>query len=236
VKFYFPKTPSIVMRFFATYIWRFSLDAKEIYLTFDDGPTPEITDFVLEELKKYDAKASFFCIGKNIQKHPDIFKRILLDKHTIGNHTQQHLNGWKTKKIPYIHNILACEHTILDTLEKVQEAGMKTQGAKLFRPPYGKIKRSQAKELDRKGYRIIMWDVLSADFDTDISNEKCLQNVLKNTKNGSIIVLHDSVKASKKIRFVLPKILKEFSKKGFVFKAISFDSISNAQASILKNS
>jgi peptidoglycan/xylan/chitin deacetylase (PgdA/CDA1 family) len=236
VQFYFPKTPSIVMRFFATYIWRFSLDAKEIYLTFDDGPTPEITDFVLDELKKYNAKASFFCLGKNIENHPDIFKRILLERHAIGNHTQQHLNGWKTKKTHYIDNILACEHAILNTLEKMQEAETKEQEAKLFRPPYGKIKRSQAKKLNRKGYKIIMWDVLSADFDATISNKKCLQNVLENTKNGSIIVLHDSLKASEKVRFVLPKVLKEFSNKGFVFKAISFDSVSIAQARILKNS
>jgi peptidoglycan/xylan/chitin deacetylase (PgdA/CDA1 family) len=208
------------MRLFATYIWRFSLDKKAIYLTFDDGPTPEITNFVLDELKKYNAKASFFCIGKNIQNHPDIFKRILLENHAIGNHTQQHLNGWKTKKTDYIDNILACEHAILNTSEMVQEARTKHQEAKLFRPPYGKIKGSQAKELNRKGYKIIMWDVLSADFDRTISNEKCLQNVVENIKNGSIIVLHDSVKASKKVRFVLPKILKEFSDKGFVFKAI----------------
>ncbi len=208
------------MRFFATYIWRFSLDTRAIYLTFDDGPTPGITNFVLDQLKKHNEKASFFCLGKNIQNHPDIFKRILLDKHAIGNHTQQHLNGWKTKKTHYIDNVLACEQTILDTLEKVQEARTKNQEAKLFRPPYGKIKRSQAKELNRKGYKIIMWDVLSADFDTAISNEKCLQNVIENTKNGSIVVLHDSVKASEKVRFVLPKILKEFSDKGFVFKEI----------------
>ncbi len=220
MKFYFSKTPSIIMRFFATYIWRFSLDTKAIYLTFDDGPTPKITNFVLDELKKYNAKVTFFCLGKNIQNHPDIFKRILLDKHTIGNHTQQHLNGWKTKKTHYIDNVLACEHAILNTLEKVKEARPKQQEAKLFRPPYGKIKRSQAKELNRKGYKIIMWDVLSADFDRAISNEKCLQNIVENTKNGSIIVLHDSVKASEKVRFVLPKILKEFSDKGFIFKAI----------------
>jgi peptidoglycan/xylan/chitin deacetylase (PgdA/CDA1 family) len=236
VQFYFPKTPSIVMRFFATYIWRFSLDAKEIYLTFDDGPTPEITDFVLDELKKYNAKASFFCLGKNIENHPDIFKRILLDKHTIGNHTQQHLNGWKTKKTPYIDNVTACERAISNTLKDIEASKTQCPQTKLFSPPYGKIKRSQAKKLNRKGYKIIMWDVLSADFDATISNKKCLQNVLENTKNGSIIVLHDSLKASEKVRFVLPKVLKEFSNKGFVFKAISFDSVSIAQARILKNS
>lgn len=207
-------------RFFSTYIWRFSFDTKEIYLTFDDGPTPEITEFVLDELKKYNAKATFFCIGKNIKNHSKIFKKILIEGHTIGNHTQQHLNGWKTKTKTYLDSVLECEHTILTSSEKIQETGSKNQESKLFRPPYGKTKSSQAKELVRKGYKIIMWDVLSADFDKSISNEKCLQNVLKNTKNGSIIVFHDSVKASKKLRFVLPKVLKEFSDKGFVFKAI----------------
>jgi peptidoglycan/xylan/chitin deacetylase (PgdA/CDA1 family) len=205
-------------RFFSKYIWRFSMDTKEIYLTFDDGPTSEITEFVLDELKKYNAKATFFCIGKNIRKHSNIFEKILTEGHTIGNHTQQHLNGWKTKTGHYLENVLECEHTILTSLEKTQEARSKNQELKLFRPPYGKIKYSQAKELLRKGYRIIMWDVLSADFDRSISNEKCLQNVLKNTKNGSIIVFHDSTKASQKVRFVLPKVLKEFSNKGFVFK------------------
>jgi peptidoglycan/xylan/chitin deacetylase (PgdA/CDA1 family) len=205
-------------RFFSKYIWRFSMDTKEIYLTFDDGPTSEITEFVLDELKKYNAKATFFCIGKNIRKHSNIFEKILTEGHTIGNHTQQHLNGWKTKTGHYLDNVLECEHTILTSLEKTREPKSKNKEPKLFRPPYGKIKYSQAKELLRKGYRIIMWDVLSADFDRSISNEKCLQNVLKNTKNGSIIVFHDSTKASQKVRFVLPKVLKEFSDKGFVFK------------------
>jgi peptidoglycan/xylan/chitin deacetylase (PgdA/CDA1 family) len=205
-------------RFFSKYIWRFSMDTKEIYLTFDDGPTSEITEFVLDELKKYNAKATFFCIGKNIRKHSNIFEKILTEGHTIGNHTQQHLNGWKTKTGHYLENVLECEHTILTSLEKTREPRSKNQELKLFRPPYGKIKYSQAKELLRKGYKIIMWDVLSADFDRSISNEKCLQNVLKNAKNGSIIVFHDSTKASQKVRFVLPKVLKEFSDKGFVFK------------------
>jgi peptidoglycan/xylan/chitin deacetylase (PgdA/CDA1 family) len=217
------------MRFFAAYIWRFSLHKKEIYLTFDDGPTPEITEFVLSELKKYNAKASFFCIGKNIEKHPDIFKKILLEGHTIGNHTQQHLNGWKTKKTPYIDNVTACERAISNTLKDIEALKTECQQTKLFRPPYGKIKGSQAKELRRKGYTILMWDVLSADFDRSISNEKCLQNVLKNTRNGSIIVLHDSVKASEKVKFVLPKVLKEYRDKGFIFKAISLASLHATQ-------
>lgn len=202
-----------MMRIFSKYTWRFFDTKKEIYLTFDDGPTPEITQFVLSKLKDYKAKATFFCIGKNIKNHPEIFSEIISDGHSIGNHTQNHLNGWKSSNISYINDFLACENVISSKVEK-------SQNINLFRPPYGKIKKSQAKEILRKGYKIIMWDVLSADFDTTISKEKCLQNVLENTKNGSIIVFHDSVKAFEKLEFALPKVLKTFSEKGFVFKAI----------------
>lgn len=209
------------MRIFSKYIWRFSMDKKEIFLTFDDGPTPEITQFVLDELKKYNAKATFFCIGKNIKNYPEIFNKILEEKHAIGNHTQNHLNGWKTKKIDYLEDISNCEHVISSISTSLNTGSVeKSRKSKLFRPPYGKIKKQQAKEILQKGYKIIMWSVLSADFDTTISKEKCLQNVLKNTKNGSIIVFHDSLKAAEKLRFVLPKVLEEFSKKGFSFKAI----------------
>lgn len=201
------------MRFFSNYVWRFSIQKKEIFLTFDDGPTKEITDFVLDELKKYNAKATFFCIGKNIENHSKTFNRILKEKHSIGNHTQNHLNGWKTNTETYLNNVLKCEDTIFSEIRK--------NNSKLFRPPYGKIKKRQAKALRKKGYSIIMWDVLSADFDTSISKEKCLKNVLANTKKGSIIVLHDSVKASEKVKFILPELLEYFTKKGFKFKAIA---------------
>ncbi|AUC24017.1 polysaccharide deacetylase familiy protein [Polaribacter sejongensis] len=201
------------MRFFSTYTWRFLSDKKEIFLTFDDGPTPEITEFVLTELKKYNAKATFFCIGKNIQNHPEIFSKLITDGHSIGNHTQNHLKGWKSETNAYVKNALECEQTIT-------QFNTSTITQKLFRPPYGKIKKNQAKQLIEKGYKIIMWSVLSADFDTTISNEKCLENVLKNTEPGSIIVFHDSVKAAERMKYALPKVLKHFSDKGFVFKAI----------------
>ncbi|WP_298883222.1 polysaccharide deacetylase family protein [uncultured Polaribacter sp.] len=201
------------MRIFSKYTWRFPSNKKEIFLTFDDGPTPEITEFVLDELKKYNAKATFFCIGKNIKNHPDIFGKIVSEGHSIGNHTQNHLKGWKTNSKNYIENVLECENIILSEVEKSQQF-------KLFRPPYGKIKKNQAKKLLEKKYKIIMWDVLSADFDTTISKEKCLQNVLKNTTRGSIIVFHDSIKAAEKMQYALPIVLKEFSEKGFIFKAI----------------
>ncbi len=205
------------MRLFSKYTWRFNSDKKEIFLTFDDGPTPKITQFVLAELKKYNAKATFFCIGKNIQNHPEIFKDIISDGHSIGNHTQNHLKGWQTNNATYIENTLTCEHVISKEFKNLK---LKTQNLKIFRPPYGKIKKAQAKELLKRGYKIIMWSVLSADFDTTISNEKCLNNVLKNTKAGSIIVFHDSVKAAERMQYALPKVLKHFSDKGFVFKSI----------------
>ncbi|MDN3618523.1 polysaccharide deacetylase family protein [Polaribacter undariae] len=213
MKSYFPRTPRFMMRFFSTYTWRFLSDKKEIFLTFDDGPTPEITEFVLTELKKYNAKATFFCIGKNIQNHPEIFSKLITDGHSIGNHTQNHLKGWKSETNAYLKNALECEQTIT-------QFNTSTITQKLFRPPYGKIKKNQAKQLIEKGYKIIMWSVLSADFDTTISNEKCLENVLKNTEPGSIIVFHDSVKAAERMKYALPKVLKHFSDKGFVFKAI----------------
>ena len=202
-----------MMRFFSKYTWRFQSNEKEIFLTFDDGPTPEITQFVLSELKKYNAKATFFCIGKNIQNYPEIFNKIISDGHSIGNHTQNHLNAWKTTTENYIANFLECHKTITQ-FNKIK---FKKQ---LFRPPYGKIKKSQAKKILKKGYKIIMWDVLSADFDNTISKERCLQNVLNNAKKGSIIVFHDSLKASKKVKYTLPTVLKTFSDKGFVFKKI----------------
>jgi len=220
MKPYFPRTPAIFMRFFSNYTWRFSLNKKEIYLTFDDGPTPEITNFVLDQLQKHSAKATFFCIGKNIKTHPEIFHQIISDGHSVGNHTNNHLNGWKNNNATFLENTLECENVISSTVENFRNSKFKIQNSKLFRPPYGKIKKRQAKELRKNNYKIIMWSVLSADFDTTISKEKCLDNVLKNTKNGSIIVFHDSIKAAEKLRFTLPKVLEYYAKKGVVFKAI----------------
>lgn len=213
MSFYFVKTPSIVQRIFKNYVWNFFTSEKVIYLTFDDGPTPEITEWTLNTLKAYNAKATFFCIGKNIENHSEIFKQLIADKHSIGNHSYNHLNGWSTNTETYLENIKRTEETF-------QRFNFSTFQQKLFRPPYGKIKPRQAKILRKKGYKIILWDVLSADFDTKISKEKCLENVLKNTQNGSVIVFHDSVKAAKNLKYVLPKVLAHFSKKEFAFHSI----------------
>lgn len=209
--FYWIKTSRIIKRIFSNYIWDLPNNENKIYLTFDDGPTPDITEWVLSELKKYNAKATFFCIGNNIQKYPEIFKKVVSDGHSIGNHTFNHLKGWKTATETYIENTALCESEIYN---------LKKENTTLFRPPYGRIKFSQSKLLKKKGYRIVLWDVLSADFDQTISEEKCLENVIKNTASGSIIIFHDSEKASKNMKYVLPKALAILSEKGFLFEAI----------------
>jgi len=191
-----------------------------VYLTFDDGPIPEVTPWVLEELKKTNAKATFFCIGDNIKKHPDLFRRIIAEGHSVGNHTFDHLNGWKTNTAEYIENVINAE----EEMRKVNEAGstklqddenVVSEIPDLFRPPYGKISSTQSQILQQKGCKIIMWDVLSGDFDPSISEENCFNNVSENINAGSIVVFHDSLKAEKNLRYVLPKVLEIISEKGW---------------------
>ena len=215
MSFYFPRTPRILMRFFSKYTWRFNTDKKEIFLTFDDGPTPEITDWTLNVLKQYNAKATFFCIGNNIEKHPEIFQNILNDGHNIGNHTQNHIKGWNTKTSEYLIDIKEGQKAIQSEIKNNQSLI-----TNLFRPPYGQIRPKQGKALIKQGYKIIMWDLLSFDWDKDVSKETCLENVISNTKKGSIIVFHDSVKASRNMKYTLPKVLEYFSKKDYTFKRI----------------
>jgi len=191
----------------------FFIKKKTIYLTFDDGPTHKVTDWVLDTLSHYKAKATFFCIGKNIKKYPDILKRINNNGHAIGNHTYEHLNGWNASGDEYLLSVIKTE-------ELIQKSELKFQNSKLFRPPYGKIKRSQTKRLIKNDYNVIMWSVLSADFDKNINKAACLNNVIKNAKNGSIVVFHDSDKAFDKLQEVLPKVLDHFSKRGYSFKRI----------------
>lgn len=206
MNFYWVKTNSIFKKIFSNYVWDVPNIENKIYLTFDDGPTPKITEWVLEELQKYNAKATFFCIGNNIQKHPEILKKITNKGHSLGNHTFNHLNGWKTSTQKYLENTKLCEDSSLNLQSK------------LFRPPYGKIKPSQSKKLRKLGYKIIMWDVLSADFDSSISPKKCLKNILQNVASGSIIVFHDSMKAFPNLEYTLPESLKFLKEKGYIFE------------------
>ncbi|OIQ23208.1 polysaccharide deacetylase family protein [Lacinutrix sp. MedPE-SW] len=210
------KIPRVIKRIFPNYVWDFSSNNKTLYLTFDDGPTPEITKWTLNILEKYNAKATFFCIGNNVAKHPEIFQSVLNKGHAVGNHTQDHVKGWKTDTNTYINNTLQAETIINNAL--------KTSGkkVKLFRPPFGQIKKSQGKKIINLGYKIIMWSVITFDWEKEISKETCLKNAISKTKNGNIIVFHDSIKASKNMMYALPKFLEHFSKQGYQFKAINF--------------
>ncbi len=219
MKFYFVKTPHWISLLYSSQIWRFSPKRKNIYLTFDDGPTTEVTNWVLDTLYKYNAKATFFCIGNNIEKYPEIFTSILDRGHAIGNHTYNHEKGWNTKNDNYLKSILKTEKIIKKFLIKNHQSSIVNH--KLFRPPYGKIRRSQTKLLMANNYKLIMWSVLSADFDSSVDAEKCLNNVIKNTKSGDIIVFHDSNKAFEKLQIVLPKVLAYFSNKGYGFQRIT---------------
>ena len=207
------KTNYFFKKIFPNYVWDIPNNENKVFLTFDDGPIPEITKWTLEQLKKYDAKATFFCIGNNIEKHPEIFQKIIDDNHAIGNHTFNHLKGWETDTNEYVENTRRCS---LFMREKGKGISDKGDTIELFRPPYGKIKPTQSSILRKLGYKIIMWDILSYDFDQTITPEKCLENVLKNVVNGSIIVFHDNVKSEQNLKYALPKTLAFLKEKGFI--------------------
>lgn len=200
--------PKVVKKMFPNYIWNIDSKEKTLYLTFDDGPTPEITDWVLECLKKYNAKATFFCIGKNIEQYPDIYQNIIKNGHAIGNHTFNHLKGWKTTVDSYLIDVIQTQDIL------------NIQNQKLFRPPYGRLKPKQAKLLIDKGFQIVMWSVLTVDWDKNVSEIQCYKNVVDNAISGDIVVFHDSVKASRNLQYTLPKVLEYYGNLGYNFKSI----------------
>lgn len=202
---YFIKTPEFLKRIYPNQIWSIPNNEKKIYLTFDDGPTSEITELILSELLKYSAQATFFLVGENALKYPELVKAIVRGGHAIGNHTFHHLNGWQTHSKTYFKDVLKCEAVLK---------------SKLFRPPYGRITRPQTKLMVNR-YKVVMWDVLSGDFDQTITKERCLNNVIDNTKEGSIVVFHDSIKAASNMQYALPRTLKYFSDRGYTFEKIS---------------
>lgn len=201
---YLHKSPQILKKTITDAYWEIDTKEEEIYLTFDDGPHPEVTPQVLDILKTYDAKATFFCVGKNIVENSDVYQRIIADGHQVGNHTYSHNNGWKNSNYRYLKSYLKCQNIV---------------GTNLFRPPYGRISPKQY-QLIKKRSKIIMWTVLSGDFDNTKSIKQCVSNVLTGIKKGSIVVFHDSAKAKDRVLGCLPIVLKELTSKGYIFKSL----------------
>lgn len=237
---YFSKAGKLL---FPSLLWNIPGSKKVIYLTFDDGPYPVVTPSILSLLKEFNAKATFFCIGDNVNKYPIIFQQVIAEGHTVGNHTFHHLNGWKTPTRIYIENFLLAEAALLKNGDtrgnqqkstivnfqtqilstKSQESKSKPPSSlkrKIFRPPYGRIRPSQIKQIKAMGYEIVMWDVISGDYDRQKQANTCYLEVIEQSKPGSIVVFHDSEKASKNVMEILPKILKYYQKKGFEFRAL----------------
>jgi peptidoglycan/xylan/chitin deacetylase (PgdA/CDA1 family) len=199
-------SPFWLKAFFPGFTWHIPTKEKSIFLTFDDGPIPDITENVLEILAKFNAKATFFSIGNNVLKHPDVYEMVKNGGHSIGNHTFNHMNGWKTEDTIYLENIDKCQ----------QQLNLET---KLFRPPYGRIKKSQSRVV-LQDKQIIMWDVLSGDFSPEIHPEVCLKKYIQHTRPGSIVLFHDSIKASKNMLHTLPRYLETFTERGYRFEAL----------------
>jgi peptidoglycan/xylan/chitin deacetylase (PgdA/CDA1 family) len=206
--FYLIKTPWWLKKLYpSSLVWDIRQTEKLLYLTFDDGPHPVATTYVLDTLKKFNAKATFFCIGKNVVEHQEIYQRIIEEGHRVGNHSFDHLNGWKTNDKEYLENIVKAA-LYIDSF--------------LFRPPYGRITRFKIDLLQKAGYKIIMWDVLSGDFDTRNTKEQCADYVLLQSKPGSIIVFHDSEKAWDRLQYALPLVLEKFINEGYRFAALPY--------------
>lgn len=220
----FFRTPSVLPFLYPSLLWRgagneidhgfnaigYHVIEKDVYLTFDDGPLDGYTDFVLKTLKEFNAKATFFCIGDNIRKHPGTFRKVIDAGHTVGNHTFNHLNGWNTSDEIYIENVRLCR------------SEMMKHGApepKLFRPPYGRIKRSQINSLKNE-YKIVMWDVLSYDYDQSLRPHKISNGIKQALRSGSIVVFHDSVKAGDNVLRVLPNFMDYCLGHAYNFKAL----------------
>ncbi|EGV43687.1 polysaccharide deacetylase family protein [Bizionia argentinensis JUB59] len=214
------KTPTIIKKLLPDYVWEFSTSKKVLYLTFDDGPTPEITQWTLDILKQFQAKATFFCIGNNIQKYPDIFQAILKSGHRIGNHSHTHIKGWRTSIKNYVSDVSKAQIIIDSELKKCEVENINLNASLLFRPPYGQIKPRQGKALRALDYKIITWSILSFDWEKETDPEDSYFNVINKAEPGSIIVFHDSVKASRNLQYALPKVLAYFSDKGYQFKTL----------------
>ena len=203
---YWIKTPLFLKKLFRNQVWDISSKNNTLYLTFDDGPTPDVTEKILSILSKYNAKATFFCIGKNVKNNPDLYNRIISSGNSFGNHSMTHPMGWGKSKKMYLEDVAEAEKLI---------------NSNLFRPPYGKINFKSNKALQKK-YKIIMWDVVGGDFDKNCSEKQLIKNITENAVKGSIIVLHDNNIVKEKMLGALPKIIEILQNDGYTFKAIPF--------------
>lgn len=197
----FVKPPVLVRKISSRMVWRIPTDEKIIFLTFDDGPMPGMTDWILDELDRFNAKGTFFCVGENVKKHPDLYQEIINRGHHTGNHTFQHRNSFKTSIVEFVKDVYRARKVI---------------DSRLLRPPYGRIRPLAARILVPR-FRIVLWDVLSMDYDQELEPKMVLYNVVSKVRPGSIVVFHDNVKAEKNLRFVLPHVLDHFSRQGYKF-------------------
>lgn len=211
MKLFLHYSPFWLKWIYPDYIWRINTTEKKIFLTFDDGPIPDITEQVLETLEAYNARATFFCIGDNVRKHPSVFRKLMTGGHSIGNHTFNHLNGWKTDPVLYHENYLQGQNIL-------------ASDTSLFRPPYGRIRKQQVQLLPAET-QIVMWDVLTGDYSPEISKERCLRESVRHARNGSIVLFHDSIKAQRNMEYTLPRFLQEFAGRGYQFEALPMSGI-----------
>jgi peptidoglycan/xylan/chitin deacetylase (PgdA/CDA1 family) len=200
------RPPSFLRWIYPNAVWNLPSEQKVVYLSFDDGPTPFVTEKVLELLEEYQAKATFFCIGKNIERHPELFNIVKEKGHHIGSHTYSHLNGWKSKPTDYLNDY---------------HKGRDLARSNLFRPPYGRILLNPLQTIQKQD-KVIMWDILSKDYDYKLSPDEVFNNVTRNIKPGSIIVFHDSEKAKKNVLAVLPQLLQYLKQQGYAMEAIPY--------------
>ncbi|PTX11387.1 peptidoglycan/xylan/chitin deacetylase (PgdA/CDA1 family) [Pontibacter mucosus] len=204
------KTPTLLKKLMPGYTWHREEAEKVLYLTFDDGPIPEVTPWVLEVLATYKARATFFCVGDNVAKHTEVARQVLQQGHRLANHTFNHLKGWQTPLQTYVENTERCQQELVK---------LQPEGLKLFRPPYGRITGRQAQALRQK-YELVMWDVLTNDYDRSLAPEVCLRQSIKSTQCGSIIVFHDSLKAQRNLEYALPRYLEHFTSLGYTFRTL----------------
>lgn len=214
---YIIKTPKLIRKIFPNYLWNKSRKKPFVYFTFDDGPIPEVTPWVLDTLREYNMHGTFFCVGDNVRKHSDIYNRLIEEGHSVGNHSYSHKSGWSTDAEKYLDDVQLCGSFVQSNL---------------YRPPYGRLRPQQAEAL-RDEYQIVMWDVLSGDFDQNISAEQCYQNVIQNLKPGSIIVFHDNVKSFKTLKEVLPRVIEYCIVQGLTSKALKYSRVEKEELALV---